>query len=178
MEPLGEATPDGKPPYARLVHYTPVRQYPAVADGKATALLGAYGLILSTLLFFSRSLGELVKGPGLWQATAVIAILAPLLLLVLTGIWLALRTLTLPLPPPPSSLAFFQRIAAGDLASYETAMQGVNHRQALRHLMEYHHVMAVLCTQKFRIVERSVSCLRAVFFLWLLLLLRLSFPTH
>lgn len=178
MEPPVEIEADAKPPYARLVHYTPVRQYPSVADGKATALLGAYGLILSTLLFFSHSLGQIVKGPRLWEATLVMMILAPLLLLVLAGIWLALRTLTMPLPHTLHSLAFFQQIAMRDLDGYREEMRLVSHQQGLRNLMEYHHAIALLCAEKFRVVEQSVRCMRGVFFLWLLLMLRLIFPTH
>src|SRR5690349_4740509 len=94
-----------KLPYSPLVYYTTVRSYPAAADHKATALLGASGLMLTVLVAFSRPLGAIIRGPEMAQAFLVWLILAPCIGLILLGIGLALRALTRPVPPMPPTLA-------------------------------------------------------------------------
>jgi hypothetical protein len=42
-------------------------------------------------------------------------------------------------------------------------------------MLTHHHAVSVLSVRKFALVERSVSCLRGAFVLWLLLLLRIAF---
>jgi hypothetical protein len=159
-----------------MVQYTPVRQFPAVADGKATALLAAFGLILSAVLLLSRPLGLMIKSSPAWIALLLTVALGSLLLLLLAGVVFALRTLALSLPHGPETLAYFQQVAGRNLETYQAEVQAVNHRQGSRELLTYHHTMAVLCAAKFRIVEKGVRCLRGAFFLWLLLMLRLILP--
>jgi hypothetical protein len=175
-ETPSEAVAAPRPPYARLVQYTPVRQFPAVADGKATALLAAFGLILSTLLFLSRPLGTMIKSSPPWEALLLTVALGTLLLLMLAGVVYALRTLTLSTSLGPETLVFFQQIAGREPETYRAEVQAVDHRQASRELLVYHHTMALLCAAKFSMVEKGVRCLRGTFYLWLLLMLRLILP--
>jgi hypothetical protein len=169
-----EQSANEKPAYAPLVYYTTVRAYPSVADGKATALLGAYGLMLSVLVASSRPLGTIVVGPVLGQALLVWLLLAPCVGLVLIGIAMALRALTRPVPEMPQSLAYYQHLSALPRGEYFAQMEGLGRKESLRHLMTHHHAVSVLSVRKFALVERSVSCLRGAFVLWLLLMLRLA----
>ncbi len=163
------------PEYARLVYYTNVRAYPGVADGKSTALLAAYGLMLTVLLSFSRPLGMIIRGPDAAQAFLVWLMLAPCLALMLLGIVSALRALTRPVPPMPQTLAFYQHLAALSRKDYAQQVETLGRTNSLRHLMTHHHAVSKLAALKFSLVERSVSCLRGAFVLWLLLLLRIAF---
>ena len=161
-----------KPAYAPLVYYTTVRAYPTVADHKATALLAAYGLMLSVLISFSRLLGTIVRGPETGQALLVWLLLAPCLGLIAMGIAGALRALTRPVPPMAHSLAFYQHLSALPRDEYCSQMETLSRAESLRHLMTHHHAVSVLSVRKFALVDRSVACLRGAF---VLLLLRLAF---
>ncbi len=172
-DPDAAAEPEGPPPYAKLALYMQVPQYPAVADGKATALLAALGLLVSTLVFFSRPFGQIIKGKDPVQAALVLIGLAPVVVLLVSGITYALRALTLGPPPMPDSLAYARHIAGRPAETFLREMRGLSWRQALREQLHLNYTLAVLCQEKFRLVERGIACLRAAFYLWLALLLRL-----
>jgi len=162
---------DPKPGYARLILNTPVRAYPAVGDGKATALLSAYGLIISVLLSFSGPLGAMTRGADPFKAGLATVILAPLTVLLFLGMWHSIRALFLPVPPMPANLMYYQHVAATSREEYVDAMRGLRFQEGLRQLMYHNYALSTLCTAKFRLVETGVACLRASFALWLLLLL-------
>jgi hypothetical protein len=159
---------------ARLAYFTPVREYPPLGDRKATVLLGANGVMVSVLLFFSGSMGRIVEGPSPWRAWLVVLVLGPLAVLLLLGAWYAFRALTKPTPPMPQSLAYYPDIAALTLEEYRRRLLAVDHRGAMRDMLHYNYSLAVLSVKKFRLVERSLFCSRATFELWVLLLLMIA----
>jgi hypothetical protein len=159
---------------ARLAYFTPVREYPPLGDRKAAVLLGANGLMVSVLLFFSGPIGRIVEGPSAWKAWLVILVLGPLAILLLLGAWYAFRALTRPIPPMPPSLAYFPDIAALTREEYRRRILALDHRRAVRDMLHYNYSLAVLSVQRFRLVERSLFCSRATFELWIALLLMVT----
>jgi hypothetical protein len=155
---------------ARLAYFTPVREYPPLGDRKAVALLAADGLMASVLLVFSGRIGAIILGkvqPLAWLTGGVLATLATL---VLIGAWNAFAALTLPTPPMPDSLAYYPHIAALSPEEYRRRVRSLGHREALRAMLHYNYSLATLSVHKFRLVERSVSCVRGTFELWIVLL--------
>jgi Family of unknown function (DUF5706) len=159
---------------ARLAYFTPVREYPPLGDRKAAVLLGANGLMVSVLLFFSRPIGRIVEGPRPWEARLVVTVLTPLVVLLLLGAWYAFRALTRPIPAMPPSLAYFPDIAALTREEYRRRILALDHRRAVRDMLHYNYSLAVLSVRRFRLVERSLFCSRATFELWILLLLMIA----
>jgi hypothetical protein len=159
------------PGAARLAFFTPVREYPPLADRKASALLAAYGLMVSVLVTFSRAIESIIDGPNLIASSVLLAILVPLSVLILLGAWCAFHALTRPVPRMPDSLAFYPHIAALSLGSYRDRVRGLDYRLAVIDMLHYNYSLATLSVAKFRLVDRSIASARATFKLWMLLLL-------
>ena len=109
---------------ARLAYFTPVREYPPLADRKASVLLAAYGLMVTVLFTFAGPAEAILVGPRRWAAILLATVLVPLSLLILSGAWYAFRALTRPIPPMPDSLAFYPHIAALAPDQYREASEG------------------------------------------------------
>ena len=155
---------------ARLAFFTPVREYPPLADRKASVLLAAYGLMVTVLLTFSAAIEKILGGTRPWLVLLMLAILAPLSALILLGAWNAFRALTRPIPPMPDSLAFYPHIASRPLAAYREGVRGLDYDGAVRAILHYNYSLATLSVLKFRLVDRSIWCARSTFKLWMLLL--------
>jgi len=162
-----------EPPFGRLAYYCTLREYPSVADEKATALVAANGLMISVLVLFARPVGTLLAQSG-WSPALVLLMLAPLGVLLLAGVTDALRVLVMPLPAIPRCLAAFPEVAGLPLARYSEEMRRMDHPQALREILHYNHTVAVLSARKFRLVDRGFACLRIAFGLWLAILLLIA----
>jgi hypothetical protein len=166
------AVPAEPPPgVARLAFFTPVREYPPLADRKASALLAAYGLMVTVLLAFSETIESILTGPNPLATLLLLAVLLPLCVLMLLGAWNAFRALTRPIPPMPDSLAFYPHIAALSLGSYRDRVKGLDYRSAVTAMLHYNYSLATLSVAKFRLVERSIASARSTFELWVVLLL-------
>ena len=161
------------PGAARLAFFTPVREYPPLADRKASALLAAHGLMVTVLLAFSGAIGSIISGPNYFASRLVLGVLIPLGVLILLGAWLAFQALTRPVPPMPDSLAFYPQIAALSLDSYRDRVKRLDYQSAVTAMLHYNYNMATLSVAKFRLVNRSFACVRATFKLWIVLLFML-----
>ncbi len=156
---------------ARLAYFTPVREYPPLADRKASVLLAAYGLMVTVLFVFAAPTEAILLGPRPWAVLLMAAILLPLSGLILSGSWFAFRALTRPIPPMPESLAFYPHIAGLSPELYRERVKGLDHDRAVTAMLHYNYSLATLSVEKFRLVERSIGCARATFELWMLLLM-------
>jgi hypothetical protein len=156
---------------ARLAYFTPVREYPPLADRKASILLAAYGLMVTVLFVFAGPTRAILIGSRQWAAHLMAMVLLPLSTLILCGAWYAFRALTRPIPPMPDSLAFYPHIAALSPELYRRRVKDLDQNQAVTAMLHYNYSLATLSVEKFRLVERSITCARATFELWMLLLL-------
>ena len=159
---------------ARLAYFTPVFEQPSLADRKAMFILGASGLLVTVLLFFSQSLQALAHASGrpgtLALGVAVFCVVA----LVLTAAFTAYTAYTKPLPPMPPTLVLFREVSDKDADAYVRAMYDLDHRRAMRDMLHYNYSVATQAAQKFRLVNRAIACLRLAIPLWMLLLLALA----
>jgi hypothetical protein len=159
---------------ARLAYFTPVHEQPTLADRKAMFILAVSGLIATVLLFFAQPLEALIRGVSPAVSASLVVLLACLGASVLGAALLAYAAYRRPLPPMPPSLALFRNVAAEPLEDYVAAMRSLDHRRALRDMLHYNYSVATLAAQKFRLVNRSLACLRVALPLWMLLLLVLG----
>lgn len=160
---------------ARLAYFTPVHEQPTLADRKAMFILAASGLILTVLLFFSQSLERLVWGVGRPANQAIVLLLVCVVAAVLIAARTAYSAYTRPLPPMPPTMAFFRNVAAAEsVEAYAAALEPYDHPSALRDVLHYNYSVATLAADKFRLVNRALSCLRVAIPLWMLLLLILA----
>ncbi|WP_435010759.1 hypothetical protein P12x_002037 [Tundrisphaera lichenicola] len=159
---------------ARLAYFTPVREYPPLGDRKASALLTAYGLMVTVLLTFSQDIGSIVSGENRWAAVLLLGILAPLAVLILIGAWYAFLALTRTIPPMPNSLAFYPHIAAQPLGGYLDRVKSLDQSSAVSAMLHYNYSLATLSVLKFRLIDRSIACVRATFKLWVVLMLMVA----
>lgn len=155
---------------SRLGYYTPIRDYPPMADRKATALLAADGLMISVLLLFRKPLEAMLRGSGLGMTYLLLTLMASFAALFLIGGYCAYRVLTRPIPPMPTSLAFFPEIAKRTLDQYRDQVHSLSQRASIRAILDYNYSLAILSRWKFALVGRATSCVRAQFFLWIVLL--------
>ena len=165
-EPLD--VPPANPAAARFAAFTPMNDQPALADRKATFVIGAGGLLLSTTLFLITPLGQYVR-PGFWPGLTLVLAFC-LSCITMLGIRIAYRCYTMPVPVRPTNPLFFQNIAAGTMPSYAEALLAANDRDALRDVLDYNYTMAKLGTVKFRLAGQALLCLRVAIPLWMLLL--------
>lgn len=159
---------------ARLAYFTPVHEQPTLADRKAMFILGASGLMVSVLLFFSHSLETLVRESGGAARMIVFVALAAVGALVLTAAVTAYFSYTRALPAMPHTFAWFRNVAATSPADYADRMLALDHPAALREMLHYNYSVASLAARKFRLVNRAIGCLRVAIPLWMLLLLVLA----
>jgi len=159
---------------ARLAYFTPVHEQPTLADRKAMFILGASGLMASVLLFFSHQLGTLARAGGALTSICVLLLLAAVGAMVVVAAVVAYYAYTRPLPPMPDTLAFFRSVADRPADSYRTDMTALDHLTALRGMLHYNYSVASLASQKFRLVNRSLACLKVAIPLWMALLLVLA----
>lgn len=159
---------------ARLAYFTPVHEQPTLADRKAMFVLAVSGLIATVLLYFARPLEALVRGVPPAFSALLVGMLACVGVSLLCGALLAYAAYRRPLPSMPPSLALFRNVAAQPLDNYVAAVRSLDHRRALRDMLHYNYSVATLAAQKFRLVNRSLACLRIALPLWMLLLLVLG----
>jgi hypothetical protein len=152
----------------RFASFTPMNEQPALADRKATFVIGAGGLLLSTVLLFIMPLSQFVR-PGFWPGL-ILVLSFSLACVMFLGIRIAYRCYTLPVPVRPANLLFFQNIAAGEHAAYTTALEGATERNALHDVLDYNYTMAKLGAAKYRLAGQALLCLRVAIPLWMLLL--------
>ena len=148
---------------ARLAYFTPVHEQPTLADRKAMFILGASGLMVSVLLFFSHSIEALVRSSGGLGGT-----------IVLTAAVTAYYSYTRGLPAMPATFAWFRDVADTTLEDYSRGMHALDHPAALRGMLHYNYSAASLAARKFRLVNRAISLLRVAIPLWMVLLLVLA----
>jgi hypothetical protein len=159
---------------ARLAYFTPVHEQPTLADRKAMFILGASGLMASVLLFFSHSLGILARTSGAVASLAVLALLAAVVAMVVVAAVVAYYAYTRPLPAMPDTLAFFRNVGSRAPEQYRAQMLALDHPTALRGMLHYNYSVASQAAHKFRLVNRSLACLRVAIPLWMALLLALA----
>src|SRR4051794_110008 len=104
-EPLDPTAPPD-PGAVKFASFTPMNDQPGLADRKATFVIGAGGLVLSTTLFLVMPLGQFVR-PGFWPAFPLL-LAVTLAVVVLTAIRIAYRCYVLIAPPRPDNPLFFQ----------------------------------------------------------------------
>ena len=156
---------------ARLGYFTPVHDQPILADRKAMFILGASGLMTSVLLFFAQSLGTLAHSRGAAVALAAVTALLAVGVLVLSAAVMAYYAYTRPVPPMPPTFAWFRTIGEASREDYEQQVRALDHPAALRGILHYNYSIAAQSARKFRLVNRSLRCLRVAIPLWMLLLL-------
>jgi hypothetical protein len=156
----------------RFASFTPMCDQPALADRKATFVIGAGGLLLSTAMFFAMPLGQFVR-PGFWPgATLVLAFCVACVTLL--GIRIAYRCYTMPVPARDANPLFFQNIAAADAPGYAASLEAATERDALRNVLDFNYTMATLGLAKYRLAGQALLCLRVAIPLWMLLLIVLT----
>src|SRR3954470_2769392 len=114
----------------RFASFTPMNEQPALADRKATFVIGAGGLLLSTVLLFIMPLSQFVR-PGFWPGL-ILVLSFSLAWVTFLGIRIAYRCYTMPVPVRPANLLFFQNIAAGEHGAYAGALENVSEKTVLR----------------------------------------------
>ena len=159
---------------ARLAYYTPVHEQPTLADRKAMFVLAVSGLIATVLLFFAQPMEALVRGVAPAVSACLVLTVACVGASLLGAALLAYAAYRRPMPAMPPSLALFRNVAAEPLANYINSMRALDHRRAMRDMLHYNYSVASLAAQKFRLVNRSLACLRVALPLWMLLLLVLA----
>jgi hypothetical protein len=156
---------------ARLAYFTPVHDQPILADRKAMFILGASGLMVSVLLFFTQSIEKLANSGGAVESAGLLALLALVVVPVLVAAVNAYRAYIRPLPQMPDTLAWFRAVAARAPEVYRTQILALDHPTALRGILHYNYSVASQAAHKFRLVNRSLACLRIAIPLWMVLLL-------
>jgi hypothetical protein len=157
----------------KFASFTPMNEQPGMADRKATFVIGAGGLLLSTVLFFIMPLNQFVR-PGFWPVL-ILVLSFTLACVTFLGMRIAYRCYTMPVPLRPDNLLFFQNIAAAPSEStYGTRLQSVSERDALRSVLDYNYTMAKLGAAKYNLAGRSLLCLRIAIPLWMVLLIVIS----
>ena len=156
---------------ARLAYFTPVHDQPILADRKAMFILGASGLMVSVLLFFTQSIEKLSHSGGTFASAGLDVLLALVIVPVLFAAVNAYRAYIRPLPPMPDTLAWFRTVAARPADDYRTQILALDHPAALRDMLQYNYSVATQAAQKFGLVNLSLACLRVAIPLWMILLL-------
>ena len=169
-EPAADAPPD--PGALRFAAFTPMNDQPGLADRKASFVIGASGLLISTTLFFVMPLGQFVR-PGFWPPV-ILALALSVAAAGVLAVYTAFRCCMLPAPAAPGNLLFFQNVAALGPAAYGDALAAATARDALRHVLAFNHAMSLLGAAKYRMVARALLCLRVAIPLWIVLVLVLT----
>ena len=160
------------PGAARFASFTPMNDQPGLADRKASFVIAACGLLLTTTTFLVMPLGQFLR-PGVWPAT-VLALASALTVVVLLAIRAAYRCHVLAAPVRPDNPLFFQNIAAAAPSEYADVLVAATPREALRDVLDYNQAMARLGVAKYRLVGRAMLCLRLAIPLWVVLLVMIG----
>jgi hypothetical protein len=164
------ATADHPSPGAmRFAGFAPMNDQPGFADRKASFVIAAAGLLLSTTLFLVMPLGQFVRPGGFW-ATATLALALALAVVTLAAIVVAYRCCMLTAAGRPDNPLFVPNVAARPAAAYAEAVEGKTPRSALHDVLDYNHTMARLGAAKYRLAGLALLCLRVAIPLWVLLL--------
>ena len=174
VSPTESETIDTVPGGARLAYFTPVFEQPTLADRKAMFILGASGLMVTVLMFFSQSIQALAHRAGGSGTLALVVALACVVALVLTAAVTAYVAYRMPLPSMPTTLALFREVSSRGPDDYVAAMHALTHRRAMRDMLHYNYSVAIQAAGKFRLVNRAIACLRVAIPLWMTLLLVLA----
>ena len=166
---LADHSDQPTPGAVRFASFTPMNDQPGMADRKASFVIGASSLLLSTMLFLVMPISQYVR-PGFWPGLTLGLSFA---LACVTGlaIRVAYRCCVLPVPPRPGNMLFFENIAAGPSARYGEALRSATARDALRDVLDYNYTMARLGVAKYRLTGRALLLLRVAIPLWMLLLI-------
>ena len=156
----------------RFATFTPMNEQPSLADRKASFVMGAGGLMLSTLLFFVMPLQQFAR-PGLWPASILVVSLS-VACLILLAVRIAFVAYTARVSVEPHNLMFVENVGNGPFASYSQSIKRVTSDDVLHDQLSYNHAMAALGTHKYRLVCRALDCLRIAIPLWMLVLLVVS----
>ena len=172
-EPL-DALPGEKPGIGaqRFASFTPMNEQPALADRKATFVIAAGGLLLSTTLFFVMPLSQFVHA-GFWPGLTLVLAFG-MAWVTLLGIRIAYRCYTLPTPVRETNPLFFQNIAVESESEYGSSLEAATERDALRNVLDFNYTMAKLGLEKYRLAGQALLCLRIAIPLWMILLVMLS----
>jgi hypothetical protein len=172
-QPVQVAEDRPGPGAMKFAAFTPMNEQPGLADRKATFVIGAGGLLLSTVLFFIMPLSQFMR-PGVWPVL-ILALSFALACVTFLGMRVAYRCYTLPVPVRPDNFLFFQNIAAvASEGAYGAKLQSVSERDALRSVLDYNYTMAKLGAAKYRMAGQSLLCLRIAIPLWMVLLILIS----
>jgi hypothetical protein len=156
---------------ARLAYFTPLHDHPVLADRKATFILGASGLLITVLLFFLQSIATLVTQRQSWIAIPFLTGLIVFAVVLLSAARWAYLGYVSSMPAMPMSLAFYRNVAQQPLEEYLRQMSALDHKTALRAVLDYNYSVACQALAKFRLVNRALRWMRVAIPLWMLLLL-------
>jgi hypothetical protein len=174
-EPLDARLSDSEKPSlgaVRFAAFTPMNEQPGLADRKASFVIAAGGLLVSTTLFLIMPLDQFVRpgiGPGLTLFLAF-----AMCWITLLGIRIAYRCYTLPTPMRETNPLFFQNIAAESESAYGSSLNRATERDVIRNVLDFNYTMAKLGLEKYRLAGQALLCLRVAIPLWMLLLVVLS----
>jgi hypothetical protein len=158
---------------ARLAYFTPVREYPPLSDWKSVMILSLCGLMVTvTCLFLNDIESMLASGRG--ARTVLLLVGVSWLASILLGAGYGFRALVQPFPPMGACTAFYKTIAARSLEEYCAILHTLSHDAAMRDILNYNYSIAVLSTEKFRLIRKSVVCLCMALALWMLLMILIA----
>ena len=168
-EEVADDAPPG-PGAMRFASFTPMNDQPGLADRKATFVIGAGGLLLSTTMFLVMPLGQFVR-PGFWPRLTLVAGARP-------GVRDAAGDPhRLPLlhagraGPRRTTRCSSRTSPPARRRAYAQALEAATARDALRDVLDYNYTMARLGAAKYRLAGRALLCLRIAIPLWMLLLI-------
>jgi hypothetical protein len=161
---------------ARLAYFTPVREYPPLGDRKSVMILSLCGLMVTVTCLFQKDIVALLAGSAA-ERLAVVLVGASWLASVLLAAGFGFQALVRPIPAMGACTAFYKTIAARSLADYRRALGALSHGDAMRDILHYNYSIAVLSTEKFRLIRKSVVCLCLAIALWMMLMILIASRT-
>lgn len=168
-------------PAAALAFRTPLQEHPPAADTKAAALITGLGIMFPILARTSNHLatwlGQIGQPSltGAWLGSVVLwGLGSGFVILSLATLVQAFRTLWPRFPTLPPSLAFFGNIAALDRDTYIASVVALSHEAALEQMLIYNHNLSIICVEKFRQLQRGITCFKGSFACWLVLIVILA----
>jgi hypothetical protein len=172
FESGGETPPTPNPAAVRFAAFTPMNDQPGLADRKATFVIGAAGLLLSTTLFFVMPLQQFVR-PGVWPML-ILGLTFALACLLGIAMRIAYRCYTMPAPTRPQNLMFHENVAGAELSEYSDELLSRDANDVLHEVLDYNYTMAKLGAAKYRLTGQALRCLHVAIPLWMLLLLLIT----
>jgi hypothetical protein len=161
---------------ARLAYFTPVREYPPLGDRKSVMILSLCGLMVTVTCLFLKDIASMFGG-GAAERSALLLVGVPWLASVLLGAGYGFQALVRPIPPMGACTAFYRTIAAGSLADYRRVLDALSHDEAMRAILNYNYSIAVLSTEKFRLIRKSIAYLCLALAFWMLLMILIASRT-